>query len=78
MAFTFSSSTDLKLFQMDVKNAFLNDFIEEEVYVEQPLGFVDPTLPNFIFKVEKLCMIWNKLQELGMKDLVVFLLKEFC
>ena len=27
---------DFKLFQMDVKSAFLNSFIQEEVYVEQP------------------------------------------
>ena len=38
---------------MDVKSAFLNDFIEKEVYIKQPPGFVDPTHPNFIFKLEK-------------------------
>ena len=38
---------------MDVKSAFLNAFIEEEVYVEQPPGFVDPTHLNFIFKLDK-------------------------
>ena len=30
---------DFKVFQMDVKSAFLNGFIKEEVYVEQPPGF---------------------------------------
>ena len=38
---------------MNVKNAFLNGFIEEKVYVEQPLGFVNPTHPDFIFKLDK-------------------------
>ena len=33
---------------MDVKSAFLNEFIEEEVYVEQPSGFVDPTHSDFV------------------------------
>jgi len=31
----------------------LNGFIGEEVYVEQPPGFVDPTHPYFVFKLDK-------------------------
>ena len=42
---------------MDVKSTFLNGFIEEEVYVKQPPGFVDPTHPKFVFKLEKLFMV---------------------
>ena len=51
---TFASYKDFKLFQMDVKSVFLNDFIEEKVNVEQPPGFVDPTHPDFIFKLDKI------------------------
>ena len=40
---------NLKLFQMDVKIAFLNGYIKAEVYVEQPPGFVDPKHPNHVF-----------------------------
>nr|GEV24444.1 ribonuclease H-like domain, reverse transcriptase, RNA-dependent DNA polymerase [Tanacetum cinerariifolium] len=39
--------------KMDVKNTFLNAIIEEEVYVSQPLGFVDLEFPEKVYKVEK-------------------------
>nr|GFB69488.1 retrovirus-related Pol polyprotein from transposon TNT 1-94 [Tanacetum cinerariifolium] len=39
--------------QIDVKSAFLYDIIEEEVYVSQPLGFIDLQFPNKVYKVEK-------------------------
>ncbi|KAK0572825.1 hypothetical protein LWI29_037799 [Acer saccharum] len=42
-----------KLFQMDVKSAFLNGYLQEEVYVEQPKGFADPHSPNHVFKLKK-------------------------
>ena len=42
-----------KLFQMDVKSAFLNGFINEEVYVTQPLGFEDHKLPGHVYKLKK-------------------------
>jgi len=43
----YTSYKNFKLFQMDV---FLNGFIDEEVYVEQPPGFVNHIHPNFVFK----------------------------
>ena len=50
---TFASYKDFKLFQIDVKSAFLTGFIEEKVYVEPPPRFVDPTHPDFVFKLDK-------------------------
>ena len=38
---------------MDVKSDFLNDFIEQEVYIKQPPGFEDHYLPNHVFKLKK-------------------------
>jgi hypothetical protein len=42
-----------KLYQMDMKSAFLNGPIKEEVYVEQPPGFEDSKYPNHVYKVSK-------------------------
>ena len=42
-----------KLFQMDVKRAFLNGVIDEEVYVAQPPSFVDFQKPNHVYKLKK-------------------------
>jgi hypothetical protein len=42
-----------KLYQMNVKSAFLNGSIKEEVYVEQPLGFEDEEYPNHVYKLHK-------------------------
>jgi hypothetical protein len=42
-----------KLYQMDVKSAFLNGPIKEEVYVEQSPGFEDSEYPNHVYKLSK-------------------------
>ncbi|GJW37159.1 putative ribonuclease H-like domain-containing protein [Tanacetum coccineum] len=49
----YASFMDFIVYQMDIKSAFLYGTIEEEVYVSQPLGFVDPKFPNKVYKVEK-------------------------
>nr|GEU79673.1 copia protein [Tanacetum cinerariifolium] len=51
---------DFTVYQMDVKSAFLYGTIEEEVYVSQHLGFVDPEFPDKVYKVEKaLCGLYQ-------------------
>jgi hypothetical protein len=49
----YACSRNIKLYQMDVKSAFLNGKISELVYVEQPPGFEDPTKPNHVYKLSK-------------------------
>ena len=46
----YASHHKMKLYQMDVKSAFLNGFINELVYVDQPPRFEDPRYPNHIYR----------------------------
>ncbi|KAJ9535627.1 hypothetical protein OSB04_un001233 [Centaurea solstitialis] len=49
----FASYKGFKVYQMDVKSAFLYGTIDEEVYVSQPPGFEDPKYPDRVYKLRK-------------------------
>ncbi|GJX64438.1 retrotransposon protein, putative, ty1-copia subclass [Tanacetum coccineum] len=44
---------DYEIWQMDVKTAFLNGHLFEEVYMTQPKGFVNPKYPNHVCKLKR-------------------------
>nr|GEY18156.1 retrovirus-related Pol polyprotein from transposon TNT 1-94 [Tanacetum cinerariifolium] len=44
-----AASKNMTIFQMDVKTAFFNGELKEEVYVSQPEGFVDPNHPTHVY-----------------------------
>nr|GEW72405.1 retrovirus-related Pol polyprotein from transposon TNT 1-94 [Tanacetum cinerariifolium] len=44
---------DYEIWQMDVKTVFLNGYLNEEVYMEQPEGFVNPKYPNRVCKLKR-------------------------
>nr|GEU65004.1 hypothetical protein [Tanacetum cinerariifolium] len=58
---------DYEIWQMDVKTAFLNGYSNEDIYMVQPKGFVDPNLPrkvcklqSFIYGLKQASSSWNK------------------
>ena len=53
LVLAYASIMDIKLYQMDIKSAFLNRIINEEVYVEQPSGFESQEFSNYVFKLNK-------------------------
>ena len=42
-----------KLYQMDVKTAFLNGFLKEDIYVTQPKRFIDPHFLDHVLYLKK-------------------------
>ena len=53
MLLAFASFMNFKIYQIDVKSTFLNGFIEEKVYVEQPPCFENFDFSNHVFKLSK-------------------------
>jgi hypothetical protein len=51
---SYAVNHSITLYQIDVKSAFLNDVIFEELYVRQPPRFEDLTNPCYVYKVKKL------------------------
>jgi hypothetical protein len=48
-----AAAKDLELFQIDVKNAYLNREIDTDIYMKQPVGFEDPRYPDMVWALQK-------------------------
>ncbi|GJS34897.1 reverse transcriptase domain-containing protein [Tanacetum coccineum] len=71
----FASFMGFPVYQMDVKSAFLYGTIEEEVYIHQPPGFVDPAYLNKVYKVIKALYGLHQAPRAWYETLSSFLLK---
>ncbi|GJX80468.1 retrovirus-related pol polyprotein from transposon TNT 1-94 [Tanacetum coccineum] len=71
----YACALDFKLFQMDVKSAFLNGFINEEVYVAQPSRFIDFEKPDHVYILKKALYGLKQAQKAWYDRLKAFLIK---
>ncbi|GKC63163.1 retrovirus-related pol polyprotein from transposon TNT 1-94 [Tanacetum coccineum] len=69
-------SNDYKLYQMDVNSDFLNGFINEQVYVAQPPGFIDFQKPNYVYKLKKALYGLKQAPKAWYDRLKAFLIKQ--
>ncbi|GKD14337.1 putative ribonuclease H-like domain-containing protein [Tanacetum coccineum] len=53
MFIAYAAHKNITIFQMDVKTAFLNGPLKEEVYVSQPEGFIDPEFSDHVYRLKK-------------------------
>jgi hypothetical protein len=72
----YACAYNIKLYQMDVKRAFLNGYINEEVYVEQPPGFEDDKKSNHVYKLKKTLYGLNQAPRVWYERLRDFLLSK--
>ncbi|GJS73940.1 retrovirus-related pol polyprotein from transposon TNT 1-94 [Tanacetum coccineum] len=71
----YACALDFKLFQMDVKSAFLNGFINEEAYVAQPPGFIDFEKQDHVYKLKKALYGFKQAPKAWYDRLKAFLIK---
>ncbi|GJX66159.1 retrotransposon protein, putative, unclassified [Tanacetum coccineum] len=53
MFIAYAAHKNITIFQMDIKMAFLNGLLKEEVYVSQPEGFIDPEFSDCVYRLKK-------------------------
>nr|GEX99163.1 hypothetical protein [Tanacetum cinerariifolium] len=76
----YAAHKNMVVYQMDMKTAFLNGNLREEVYVSQPNGFVDQDNPNHVCKLKKALYGLKKLRARDVDDgqnLIFFRITDF-
>jgi hypothetical protein len=71
----FVESKGFKLYQINVKSAFLNGVIQEEVYVRQPPGFNNLKYPDRVYKLSKALYVLKQASWAWYARLKMFLLE---
>ncbi|GJQ94925.1 retrovirus-related pol polyprotein from transposon TNT 1-94, partial [Tanacetum coccineum] len=71
-----ATSKNMTVYQMDVKTAFLNGELKEEVYVSQPEGFIDPDRPHHVYRLKKALYGLKQIPRAWYDTLSKFLLAE--
>nr|GEX01148.1 retrovirus-related Pol polyprotein from transposon TNT 1-94 [Tanacetum cinerariifolium] len=69
---TYATHKNIVVYQMDVKTVFLNGNLQEEVYVSQPDGFVDPDNPNHVYKLKK-ASLWVETSSTRVDSLITLI-----
>jgi hypothetical protein len=75
MLLAYATHHGFKLYQMNVKSAFLNDPIKKEVYVEQPLSFESEGYSNHVYKLYKTLYVLKQAPRAWYEYLTDFLIE---
>ncbi|KAI3692966.1 hypothetical protein L6452_32791 [Arctium lappa] len=70
----YAAHKGFKVYQMDVKSAFLNGKLNEEVYVQQPPGFESAEFPNYVYDLDKALYGLIQAPRVGYATLSIFLI----
>jgi hypothetical protein len=60
--------------QLDVKNVFLHCTLSEPIYYSQPMGFVDPTQPDWVYHLNKSLYMLNQVPQAWYSQFTTYLL----